>query len=60
MSTPSGKTVLITGAKVGIGKDVARQQALRPDNPRAVTIARSGNNTKRGLTPVQHSLRRPR
>ena len=31
MSTTPGKSVLITGANVGLGKDIARQMALRPE-----------------------------
>ena len=41
MSTLSGKTVLITGANSGIGKDVARQLALRPDMARIYLACRS-------------------
>ncbi len=41
MSTPSGKTVLITGANVGIGKDVARQLALRPEIGRIYLACRN-------------------
>src|SRR5579872_6722621 len=41
MSTLPGKTVLITGANVGIGKDVARQLALRPEIGRIYLACRN-------------------
>ena len=41
MSTPSGKTVLITGANVGIGKEVARQLGLRPEFARIYLACRN-------------------
>lgn len=41
MSTPPGETVLITGANVGIGKDVARQLALRPEINRIYLACRN-------------------
>jgi NAD(P)-dependent dehydrogenase (short-subunit alcohol dehydrogenase family) len=41
MSTLPGKTVLITGANVGIGKDVARQLAVRPEMARIYLACRN-------------------
>ncbi len=41
MSTTPGKTVLITGANVGIGKDVARQLASRPEIARIYLACRN-------------------
>jgi NAD(P)-dependent dehydrogenase (short-subunit alcohol dehydrogenase family) len=41
MSTPAGKTVLVTGANSGIGKDVARQLALRPETARIYLACRN-------------------
>jgi len=41
MSTTPGKTVLITGANVGLGKDIARQLALRPEIARVHLACRN-------------------
>jgi NAD(P)-dependent dehydrogenase (short-subunit alcohol dehydrogenase family) len=41
MSTLPSKTVLITGANAGIGKDVARQLALRPEITRIYLACRN-------------------
>src|SRR5271167_1281063 len=46
MSTLPGKTVLITGANVGIGKDVARQLALRPDMARIYLACRNKDRAR--------------
>jgi NAD(P)-dependent dehydrogenase (short-subunit alcohol dehydrogenase family) len=47
MSALPGKTVLITGANAGIGKDVARQLALRPEFARIYLACR---NQDRAIT----------
>ena len=47
MTTLARKTVLITGANAGIGKDVARQLALRPEIARIYLACR---NRGRGAT----------
>jgi NAD(P)-dependent dehydrogenase (short-subunit alcohol dehydrogenase family) len=41
MSKLPGKTVLVTGANAGIGKDVARQLALRPEMARIYLACRN-------------------
>ena len=41
MNTLPGKTVLITGANVGIGKDIARQLSARPEMTRVYLACRN-------------------
>jgi NAD(P)-dependent dehydrogenase (short-subunit alcohol dehydrogenase family) len=46
MSTLPGETVLITGANAGIGKEVARQLALRPEFGRIYLACRNAERAK--------------
>src|SRR6201996_9315748 len=46
MSTTPEKTVLITGANVGIGKEIARQMALRPEIARIYMACRNRDKAK--------------
>src|SRR5271167_2823127 len=59
MSTRGGKTVLITGANVGIGKDVARQLASRPEIARIYLACRSRERATAAKADLEAKTGRP-
>jgi NAD(P)-dependent dehydrogenase (short-subunit alcohol dehydrogenase family) len=59
MSTLPGKTVLITGANAGIGKDVARQLALRPDMARIYLACRNKDRATTAKAELEAKTGRP-
>jgi NAD(P)-dependent dehydrogenase (short-subunit alcohol dehydrogenase family) len=59
MSARPGKTVLITGANAGIGKDVARQLALRPDMARIYLACRNKDRATTAKAELEAKTGRP-
>src|SRR5271170_3422594 len=59
MSTRGGKTVLITGANVGIGKDVARQLASRPEIARIYLACRNRERATTAKAELEAKTGRP-
>ena len=59
MSTLPGKTVLITGANSGIGKDVARQLASRPEMARIYLACRNLDRATTAKAELEASTGRP-
>jgi NAD(P)-dependent dehydrogenase (short-subunit alcohol dehydrogenase family) len=59
MSTLPGKTVLITGANAGIGKEVARQLALRPEMARIYLACRNQDRATTAKAELEAATGRP-
>ena len=53
MSTTTGKTVLVTGANAGLGKDIARQLALRPEIARVHLACRNPDKATRAKAELE-------
>ena len=53
MNAQHGKTALITGANVGIGKDVARQLALRPEFVRIYLACRNVDKASKAKADLE-------
>ncbi len=59
MQTTKGKTVLITGANVGIGKDIARQLASRPETARIYLACRNQDRAATAQADLEAKTGRP-
>src|SRR5271170_7549134 len=59
MSTLPRKTVLITGANVGIGKDIARQLASRPETARIYLACRNQDRAATAKADLEAKTGRP-
>jgi NAD(P)-dependent dehydrogenase (short-subunit alcohol dehydrogenase family) len=53
MNTTEGKTALIAGANAGLGKEVARQLALRPEFARIYLACRNRDRAKAAKTELE-------
>jgi len=59
MQTTAEKTVLITGANVGIGKDIARQLASRPETARIYLACRNQDRAATAKADLEAKTGRP-
>lgn len=58
VNTPIGKTALVTGANAGLGKDIARQLALRPEISRVYLACRNRDKAEAARADLEAATRR--